>query len=175
MDFPSAPQEYFERLVTTQNPYATVLGCSDSRVPTELIFGAGIGDLFVIRVAGNLLSPEVAGTLQYAVVHLKTPLVVVLGHEGCGAVKAALANKFQGSVEPSRIQVLIDSLLPALSGIAPNMDLEEQMTQAVEANVRWTMARILQSDAGGARIAGGGLKLVGAIYEISTGHVRFLD
>ena len=98
----------FGDLIEGQHPYATILGCSDSRVPPELIFDAKFGELFVIRVAGNVLSPEVAGSLQYAGTHLKTQLFMVLGHEGCGAVQAALATKFQGVQERSRIRFLVE-------------------------------------------------------------------
>src|SRR4051794_7850787 len=84
------PFEKLAQLSRAQEPFATILGCSDSRVPPEWIFDAGLGELFVVRVAGNVLSPEVAGSLQYAGMHLQTPLLVVLGHEGCGAVQAAL-------------------------------------------------------------------------------------
>src|SRR4051812_12393673 len=91
-------------LARGQRPFATILGCSDSRVPPEWVFDAGLGELFVIRVAGNVLSPEVAGSLQYAGAHLGTPLFVVLGHEGCGAVAAALATKHDGEKFRSRIQ-----------------------------------------------------------------------
>jgi carbonic anhydrase len=175
LHFPSVPDEVFAELAKRQHPYAMILGCSDSRVPPELIFGAGFGELFVVRVAGNLLSPEVAGSLQYAGVHLKTPLLMVLGHEGCGAVTAALHARFHGSRERSRIQILIDGLLPGLSGIDPNLDPIRQLEQAVEANVRWTMARILESPEGKARLAEGQMKLVGGVYEIATGRVRFLD
>src|SRR4051812_354527 len=83
-------------LVSGQHPYATILGCSDSRVAPEWIFDAGLGELFIVRVAGNILSPENAGSLQYAGSHLRTPLFVVLGHEGCGAISAALAAKHEG-------------------------------------------------------------------------------
>src|SRR5438477_6090101 len=76
-----------------QHPFATILGCSDSRVAPELVFDAGLGELFVIRVAGNVLSPEVAGSLQYAATHIRTALFVILGHEGCGAVHAALQTR----------------------------------------------------------------------------------
>src|SRR3954469_20898582 len=79
-------RETLAELAKTQQPYATILGCSDSRVPPEWIFDVGLGELFVVRVAGNILSPEVAGSLQYAGSHLGTPLFMVLGHEGCGAV-----------------------------------------------------------------------------------------
>src|SRR5687768_10325817 len=88
--------ELLADLAKAQRPYATILGCSDSRVPPELLFDAGLGELFVVRVAGNSLSPEVAGSLQYAGSHLQTQLVVVLGHEACGAIDAALAAKHEG-------------------------------------------------------------------------------
>jgi len=175
LHFPSAPQEVLAELAKEQRPYATILGCSDSRVPPELIFGAGLGDLFVVRVAGNSVSPEVAGSLQYAAAHLHTPLLVVLGHEGCGAVKAALQTKFQGARHGSAIQILVDRLLPAVSGVDPHLDAEQQLTQAVEANVRWNVAHILDSPEGQARQAEGRMKLVGAIYELATGQVRLLD
>jgi carbonic anhydrase len=87
-----------------QQPYATILGCSDSRVPPELIFDADFGELFIIRVAGNVISPEVMGSMQYAGAHLHTPLFVVLGHEGCGAVKAAVDSKLDAMEHRSRIQ-----------------------------------------------------------------------
>src|SRR5436305_621816 len=91
------PREALAELAKAQRPYATILGCSDSRVPPEWLFDAGLGELFVVRVAGNTLSPEVAGSLQYAGAHLHTPLFVVLGHEGCGAVHAALQTKYAGA------------------------------------------------------------------------------
>src|SRR5689334_368933 len=91
--FPTVQKEVLATLAAGQQPYATIIGCSDSRVPPELVFDAGFGELFIVRVAGNVISPEVMGTLQYAGMHLQTPLFVVLGHEGCGAVEAALAVK----------------------------------------------------------------------------------
>jgi carbonic anhydrase len=97
--FPTVKKEVFAELAKAQQPYATIVGCSDSRVPPELVFDAGFGELFIVRVAGNVISPEVTGTLQYAAVHLHTPLFVILGHEGCGAVQAALAAKFEGARE----------------------------------------------------------------------------
>lgn len=172
--FPSVPQAVLAGLTKSQRPYAMILGCSDSRVPPELIFGAGLGDLFVVRVAGNLLSPEVAGSLQYAGVHLHTPLLVVLGHEGCGAVAAALASKFGGSRHPSRIRILVDNLLPGLSGVHRHLDPDTQLRLAVEANVRWTVAQIRETSEGKTRLAEGRMKLVGAIYEMEAGRVRFL-
>ena len=89
-------RETLTELAKVQRPYATVLGCSDSRVPPEWIFDTGLGELFVVRVAGNILSPEISGTLQYAGSYLETPLFAILGHEGCGAITAALATKQKG-------------------------------------------------------------------------------
>jgi len=175
LHFSSVPKAIFAGLSKGQQPYAMILGCSDSRVPPELIFGAGLGDLFVVRVAGNSISPEVEGSLQYAGVHLKTPLLVVLGHEGCGVISAALETKFHGSRQPSRIQILVDGLLPALSHVDPCSDPKTRLTQAVEANVRWTIAQILETREGRAHLAEGRIKLVGAIYELTTGRVRFLE
>src|SRR5262245_51817804 len=100
-------------LATGQRPFATILGCSDSRVPPEWVFDAGLGELFVIRVAGNVFSPEVAGSMQYAGSHLQTPLFVVLGHEGCGAVAAAIDSKYRGAQFRSRIQLLVDAIVPS--------------------------------------------------------------
>src|SRR5512140_1499658 len=113
------PREKLADLALGQQPYATILGCSDSRVPPEWIFDAGLGDLFVVRVAGNVLSPEIAGSLQYAGAHLQTPLFVVLGHEGCGAVQAALDAKHKNVQHRSRIQLLVDSIMPALPEFDP--------------------------------------------------------
>src|SRR6516225_4312428 len=94
--FPTVCKETLADLAIAQHPYCTIVGCSDSRVPPELIFDANFGELFIVRVAGNVISPEVMGSLQYAGAHLCTPLFVVLGHEGCGAVKAALETKLGG-------------------------------------------------------------------------------
>ncbi len=151
----------------------TVLGCSDSRVPPELIFDAGFGELFVIRVAGNIVSPEIMGTLQYAGVHLRTPLFVVLGHEGCGAVNAALAAKAL-SPEPAHISLLLDDILPRLRDLPQASSPQEHMRLAVEANVRWSMHQILETPEAKGRMDEGTMKLVGGIYELETGRVRFL-
>src|ERR1700758_2180958 len=104
--FPTVQREIVADLARGQHPYATILGCSDSRVPPERIFDAGLGELFVVRVAGNVLSPEVGGSLQYAGSYLETPLFVVLGHEGCGAVGAALATKHEGAQFRWRVHIV---------------------------------------------------------------------
>jgi carbonic anhydrase len=173
--FPTVQKEILAALARGQRPYVTILGCSDSRVPPELLFDAGFGELFVVRLAGNVVSPEVAGTLQYAGVHLRTPLFVVLGHEGCGAVQAALAAKLHGARERSRIEALLAGILPGLEGIDAALPPDALLAAAVEANVRWTMRQIAESPEGRARAAEGVMRLVGAVAEISTGRVRFLE
>jgi carbonic anhydrase len=166
-------RETLAELAKAQRPYATVLGCSDSRVPPEWIFDAGVGELFVVRVAGNVLSPEVAGSIQYAGSYLHTPLFVVLGHEGCGAIGAALAAKYEGEQFRSRVQLLLEGVMPGLPDLDPELDPAERLSRAVENNVRWTVRQILESPEGRARAAEGWMKVVGAVYEIETGRVRF--
>lgn len=167
-------RETLAELARGQHPFATILGCSDSRVSPEAIFHTGLGELFVVRVAGNVLSPEVAGSIQYAGSHLQTPLLVVLGHEGCGAIQAALATIYQGVQQRSRIQLLVDSILPGLEGLDAELPTPARLAQAVEMNVRWAQRAILDSPEWRARQAEGRVKCVGAIYEIETGRVRFL-
>jgi len=172
--FPTVQKEVLAELAKGQRPYATIVGCSDSRVPPELVFDAAFGELFIVRVAGNVISPEVMGTLQYAVVHLHTQLLVVLGHEGCGAVEAALAVKSQGVRERARITLLLDRILPGLQGIDAELTPQDQLEAAVEANVRWSMHQLLDTPEGKARMAEGVVRLVGAVYQLKTGRVRFL-
>jgi carbonic anhydrase len=158
-----------------QRPFATILGCSDSRVPPEIIFDAGVGDLFVVRVAGNVLSTEVAGSIQYAGAHLQTKLFVVLGHEGCGAVHAAIQTVLHGARHKSRIHLLVESIIPAVGEIDPALAPAVQLSLAVERNVRWSVRQIAESPEGRARLADSDIKLVGAVYEIRSGRVRILD
>ncbi len=173
--FPTVQKEVLAELAKGQQPYATILGCSDSRVPPELVFDAGFGELFVVRVAGNVLGPSILGTVQYAASHLQTPLFVVLGHEGCGAVSAAIASKFHGEQQKSRIAVLLENILPALDDVDPALPPKALLEAAVEASVRRTVRELLESPEGRARAAQGVMKLVGAVYQLDTGHVRFLD
>ena len=173
--FPTVQKDILAELAKGQQPYATIIGCSDSRVPPELVFDAGFGELFVIRVAGNVISHEVVGTMQYAAVHLRTPLFLVLGHEGCGAVQAALAAKFRGARERSRIERLLGNITPGLEDISLDASEQDQLKAGVEANVRWSMRQIIETPEAQARAAEGLMKLVGAVYELTTGRVRFLS
>src|SRR4051812_22898563 len=138
-------KEAFARLRTSQRPLAVILGCSDSRVPPELVFDQTFGDLFVIRLAGNVIAPGVGGSIQYAHRHLGTSLLVVLGHEGCGAVKATLAAMLQRTKHPERIQQLVEMIEPGLKGIDPRQTAAEQLAAGVEANVRWSMHQVIST------------------------------
>ena len=144
--FPTAGKEVLAALMKGQRPYATILGCSDSRVPPELLFDAGFGELFD-----------------------------VLGHEGCGAVEAALAAKLQGTRQRARIALLLRSILPRLKDVDAGAALKELLDSAVEANVRWSMHQVLATPKGRARIEEGVVRLIGAVYELKTGRVRFLS
>ncbi len=172
--FPTVCKETLADLARGQSPYATILGCSDSRVPPELIFDANFGELFIVRVAGNVVSPEVMGSLQYAGAHLHTPLFLVLGHEGCGAVNAALESKLDDVQHRSRIQLLVDNIMPGLPDFSGVPD-DQQMVVAVEANVRWSMHQLAVSPEGSRAMQEGRSRMVGAVYEIASGLVRFLE
>jgi carbonic anhydrase len=172
--FPTVQKEVLAELAKGQHPHTTILGCSDSRVPPELVFDASFGELFVIRVAGNVLGPTLLGTLQYAGVHLRTPLFVVMGHEGCGAVDAAVDSKFHGAAHPSRIETLLESIVESLAGLDASQAHDALLHAAVEANVRHTVRNILDTPEGRARLEEGEMKLVGAVYDLASGRVRFL-
>ena len=162
-------------LADAQQPFATILGCSDSRVPPEILFDQGLGDLFIVRVAGNVVGPETLGSMAYAFEHLHTPLFVVLGHENCGAVRAALETKVHGAKHHERLAPLLNEILPNLEGVDPTQSFESQMRYAVEANVRLELRQLAATPAGRAALDEGRIHLAGAIYELATGRVRFLE
>lgn len=162
-------------LVETQKPFATVLGCSDSRVPPELIFDVGFGDLFTIRLAGNIIAEDVIGSLQYAVDHLHTPLIVVLGHEGCGAVAATVEEMLDKAKEPKHIESLIQLIKPGLSKLDLKLGHDALLNAAVEANVRWSMRQLSTLPEGKRALREKRVTLVGGVYELATGRVRFLS
>ena len=166
--------DWRKHLVGGQKPFATILGCSDSRVPVELVFDQGFGDLFVIRVAGNVISTDVVGTLEYAVKHLQTPLIVVMGHDGCGAVTAALAEIEKPSKEPQGLLSLIKLIEPGLPKTLPKGPEEERVNAAVESNVHWSLKQLRSMPEAKPAIASKRVTLAGAVYELKTGTVRFL-
>lgn len=167
--------DWRNHLLKSQEPFATVLGCADSRISPEIIFDQGLGDLFVIRVAGNVIGEEVAGSIQYAFQHLRTPLLVVLGHEGCGAVTAAVQAMLGKHDEPHYIELLIGLISPGLREVDLSLEDHCRLNAAVEANVRWSVRQLAESPAGRrSDVEQRGL-LVGAVYELASGTVRFLD
>lgn len=161
--------------ILTQTPFAVVLGCSDSRVPTEIIYDQQAGDLFVIRVAGNVVEQGTLGSIEYAVNHLKTRVVVVMGHEGCGAVQAAMTNEAVRSLEAQHIQFLLNRILPAVNSIPKIRDSKARMREAVIANVRLQVHQLKQNSVIQKAVQNNQLAVIGAYYEISSGAVDFLE
>lgn len=167
-----------KRLIETaengQHPFATVITCSDSRVPVEVLFDQGIGDIFVIRIAGNVCDVDEVGSLEYGVDHLATPVLVVLGHTHCGAVTAvATGAALHGSIPP-----LVDNIAPAVKKAAianPHLSGEELVPEAIKANCWQAIEDLLKaSPATQERIKTGKLKVVAAIYNIRTGRIGWL-
>jgi len=163
------------QLVQEQKPFATILGCSDSRVPPEMIFDVGFGDIFTIRLAGNIIAEDVIGTLQYGVAHLHTPLVVVMGHENCGAVTATVEEMLGKTKELKHIEALLALIRPGLSQLDLKLDHKALLQAAVEANVRWSMQQLIALPEAKRALREKRVTLVGAVYELNTGQVRFLD
>ena len=163
-----------------QEPLAIVLGCSDARVPAEIVFDQGLGDLFVIRVAGNIVAPSQIGSVEFAAAAFGTRLVVVLGHSNCGAIHATLEQLARPSREQSRnLRSIVDRIRPAVEGLLERDAPRDQRTleqQAVRANIRMSanhlrhgselLEQLIQSD---------GLLVVGAEYSLETGVVDFFD
>ena len=167
-------------LVAGQEPFAIILGCSDSRVPAELIFDQGFGDLFVIRVAGNIVAPSQVGSVEFAAAKFGTRLVVVLGHSHCGAVRAAL-DELEGraTTESKNLRSIVDRVRPALETLVEShhsQDGAAMFREAVRANVRASANQLRHgSELLEGLIRQEGLLVVGAEYSIETGVVEFFD
>ena len=165
-----------QEVAPSQHPYAVVLSCADSRVAPEIVFTAGLGDLFVVRVAGTIASPHcrgVLGSIEYAVAELHIPLILVLGHQSCGAVKAAIEYVEKGNRPPGAIGDIVDAIRPAIESVAQQSG--DPLENAVEANVRQSVAGIVNlEELVTPRIGAGGLKVVGGVYELKTGLLRLL-
>jgi carbonic anhydrase len=160
-----------EELANVQHPFAVIVGCSDSRVPPEIVFDQGLGDLFVVRVAGNVIDDHALGSTEYAVDHLGVRLIVVLGHQSCGAVKAARETIAAKSKAPGHIQSLVTAIRPAVEATAKG-DLEA----TIKANVK-DVVQALRSSTPilKAKVDSGDVRVVGAYYNLDTGAVTFLD
>ncbi|MFC4426803.1 carbonic anhydrase [Deinococcus navajonensis] len=160
--------------IMEQTPFAAVLACSDSRVPVELVFDVGLGDLFVVRVAGNVIGESGLGTLEYATEHLDIHLIVVMGHEGCGAVAAALMPEDAIAQEPDNLQRLIRRIQPSVRDLPRIRDKKARMREAVLSNVRHQVALLRDQPVIQAAEARGQIRVIGAFYEIGSGAVDFL-
>jgi carbonic anhydrase len=166
--------DWRKMLTAGQHPFVTLLCCSDSRVPPELVFDQGFGELFVIRVAGNVIAADVIGSIQYAVRHLGTQLLVVMGHEECGAVTAAVESLDGMGHEPKYIEALVKLIEPGLAELPRTLNKKARINAAVEANVRWSMKQLAELPEGRRALEKREITLAGAVYELGTGLVRFL-
>src|SRR5882762_2816813 len=169
-----------DELAAGQQPFAIILGCSDSRVPAEIVFDQGLGDLFVIRVAGNIVAPSQIGSVEFAAERYHTRLVVVLGHSRCGAVLATLEEMQRPSDRQSRnLRSIVDRVRPSVEPLlaGPHSDDPDALVeQAVRANVRVSVRQLRHgSDVLEQLIQEQGLAVVGAEYSLETGVVDFFD
>ena len=173
-----ASQHRRDALVAGQAPFAIILSCSDSRVPSELVFDCGLGDLFVVRVAGNIVAPSIVGSVEFAADTFGTELVVVMGHTRCGAVRAAVNMLAGGARDPSEnVCDIVDRIAPAIDDVVRTIGHDERGIQAAtRANIRASANHLRQrSPILASRIAEGRLVVVGAEYSLETGQVDFFD
>ena len=176
MGRPQHPHLDAERRTATaaqgQEPFATILACSDSRDPVELIFDRGVGDLFVVRVAGNVAGESELATVEYGVGHLNTPLLIVMGHTKCGAVTAVVKE----SELHGHLLTLAEKIKPAVAKVkAESVEAEEAVPKAIQANVWQTIEDILkQSSEVRAKVEAGQLSVLGALYDLEQGKVTWL-
>jgi carbonic anhydrase len=175
-DSPRRRPEDYGPLAAGQFPEAAIIACSDSRVPPEILFDQGVGDLFVIRVAGNVIGGTgavVKGSVEYGVAVLKVPLIMVLGHSNCGAVKSALEHTESGEPLPGAINELVGLIKPAVERSAKEPG--DKLTNAIRANVALGVERLtglepIMAEA----VRGGTVRIVGATYDLATGRVKLL-
>jgi carbonic anhydrase len=167
-------------LLGGQRPFAIILGCSDSRVPAEIVFDQGLGDLFVIRVAGNVVAPSQVGSVEFAAATFGTPLVVVLGHSRCGAIEATIQELQQPAGTRSRnLRSIVNRVRPSVESLLATElrhDPGALMREAVKANVRASVDHLRHgSEVLEELVATSGLRIVGAEYSLETGLVEFHD
>jgi carbonic anhydrase len=163
--YPDQSQTRVRAVAQAQHPFATVLSCADSRVPAELIFDQGIGNIFDVRIAGNIATPEAIGSIEYAVVMLGTPVLLVLGHERCGAVTAAVQNE----ALPGDIGSFVKAILPAVERVKGKSG--DMVENAVVANVHYQIEQLKRSPLLTERVRSGKLKIFGGRYDLDTGRV----
>jgi carbonic anhydrase len=168
------------QLIQTQEPVAIILGCSDARVPAEIVFDQGLGDLFVIRVAGNIVAPSQVGSVEFAAARFGTRLVVVMGHSSCGAITAALEElQRPGETQSPNLRSIVDRVRPSVETLLETdlkRDLDKLIDQAVRLNVRASANHLRHGSAILEQlIREDGLLVVGAEYSLETGEVDFFD
>jgi len=171
LQHPGQTTERRTELAKTQHPFAAIVSCSDSRVPPEIVFDQGLGDLFVVRVAGNVINNEGLGSIEYTVDHLGTRLILVLGHQSCGAVKAARETIAAKGKAPGHIESLVTAIKPAVEATA-----KDDLDTTVKTNVR-NVVQALRSSTPilKAEVDSGKIKVIGGYYSLDTGAVTFLD
>jgi carbonic anhydrase len=167
-EYPDQSETRLHEVSQAQHPFATVLTCADSRVPVELVFDQGIGDIFDVRLAGNIATPEAIGSIEYAVTLLGTPVLMVLGHERCGAVTAAVQNE----TLPGEIGSFVKAILPAVERVKNQAG--DTVDNAVVANVQYQIEVLKRSSLLSERLASGQLKIVGGRYDLDTGEVAII-
>src|SRR5438105_4406310 len=171
LQHPGQTTERRTELSKSQHPFAVIVSCSDSRVPPEIVFDQGLGDLFIVRVAGNVINDEGLGSIEYSVDHLGTRLILVLGHQSCGAVKAARETIAAKGKAPGHIQSLVTAIKPAVEATAKD-DLET----TIKANVKHVVDTLRASTPIlKAKVDSGDVKVIGGYYSLDTGAVTFLD
>ncbi|MBJ95100.1 MAG: carbonic anhydrase [Rickettsiales bacterium] len=169
-EYPRSNAARRAELVGGQRPFVTVLACADSRVAPELVFDEGLGDLFVIRVAGNIIDDAILGSIEYAGLHLGVNLVVVMGHQSCGAVTAAVDNvDVQGPATNCHVDSLIDAIRPAVQKGADNV-----VDASIRANAQYVADGIANSQPVLAGLADAGMRVAPAYYSLETGEVHWL-
>ena len=171
LQHPGQTAERRTELANTQHPFATIISCSDSRVPPEIVFDQGLGDLFIVRVAGNVINDEGLGSIEYSVDHLGARLILVLGHQSCGAVKAARDTIAAKGKAPGHIQSLVTAIKPAVEATA-----KDDLDTTIKANVK-NVVQALRSSTPilKAEVDSGKIQVVGGYYSLDTGAVTFLD
>ncbi|MCL6647281.1 MAG: carbonic anhydrase [Chloroflexi bacterium] len=185
--YPNQTPERRAEVVREQRPYAAILSCADSRVPPEIAFDSGIGDLFVLRLAGNVWNEVAVGSLEFAVANFGTPLIVVLGHQRCGAVAAAIGAVRANTPAPGSIDTIVQALRPpveqTLAGVAlaqrvpgaPSPSESELVELAAKQNVRYVVNRIAQADVYiRDAVTAGRVKIVGMYYSLDTGEATLV-
>lgn len=159
------------QIAPKQAPFAVVLDCADSRVPPEIVFDQGLGDLFVCRVAGNIADPAITGSIEYAVAHFHTPLVVVLGHDRCGAVAATLDTVDTRTMPPASIAAIVSAILPYAK---PASSGAHRLTESIDANTHAVASALAMSPVIHPKITAGEMRVVAARYAFESGHVAFV-